>query len=251
MEFAQWILKQTGKTASRVGILNSQQANPYAVYKIWERDIPKVFNVVYKETYPQSQQDFSGIVANIKKLGVDLLFQCAFPVDAILLTRAFKEQDYNPLGFIANNSGHDPLDYIYATKKDSEYYLVTGTYSNDLKVPMIDELRQKMKNRYGQDYETDHSDMLMANAVSVLVDALERAGTDNPAKLRDALKATNLNVGQYWYVVPDGCKFDETGQNIKQKIVTFQIRDGKHRAVYPAEFASIKPVFPIPKWSER
>ncbi len=47
----------------------------------------------------------------------------------------------------------------------------------------------------------------------MLADAINRAGSTDPAKIRDALKATDLKADQ---MVPgyDGVKFDDKGQNI-------------------------------------
>ena len=249
LEFAQWLAKMGGKAPTKVGIVCCQSAAPYATFKEWEVSIPKVYNVVFKQSYPVAQQDYSGIVSNMKKLGVDFVFQMAYPADAILLTRTFKELDFNPMAFLADDSGHDVLDYIKAVGKDADYLFCTTTYTPDLKIPLLEELRAKYMSRFGVEF--DRADALMANAVSVFVDAVERAGSGNPAKLREALKATNLSVGQYWYVVPDGCKFNEKNQNVKQKLMTFQIRDGKWRTVHPQELAVEKPVYPIPPWNKR
>ena len=50
-----------------------------------------------------------------------------------------------------------------------------------------------------------------------------------------------------------GVKFDETGQNILATGVVIQMRpeDGKYHIVWPEEYAIYKPIFPMPKWSER
>ncbi len=249
LAFTQWLEKKTGKTPKKVGILCAQYAAGAAIYKVYEKIIPLVYNIGFKATYPTNQQDFTGIVSQMKSQGVDYIFQNSMPADAIMVTRAYKEMDFNPMGLLGIISGHYVMDYIQALGKDADYTFCTSWFTADLKIPMIADLVTKYKNRFGAEF--DATDATVANGISVLVDALERAGSDNPAKLRDALKATDLNVGQYWYIIPDGCKFDAKNQNIKQKTVTFQIRDGKWRSVYPGDFASIEPVFPVPPWNKR
>jgi branched-chain amino acid transport system substrate-binding protein len=249
LKFTQWISKKTGKIPKKVAILNAQMATGYAGFKYFEEILPKYYDVVFKTTYPTSQQDFAGIVKNMKNLGVEYVFQFGMAADAIMITRAYKEMDFNPMGYIGVSGGHYNIDYIEGLGKDAEYTFCTTYFTSDLKVPKIKDLVTRYKGRFGVDF--DATDATVANGVSVLVDSLERAGTDNPTKLKDALKATNLNVGQYWYVVPDGCKFDEKNRNIKQHTVTFQIRDGKQQAVYPEGYGAIDPVFPIPAWSKR
>lgn len=247
LKTAQWL--ETKKKFKKVAILSGQTSFGYSSYKIYEKILPEVFEVVYKETYPVAQQDFTGIVSKMKKAGVDFVFQTANPADAILITRAYKEQDFNPMGYMGTVGGHYVMDYIEALRKDADYTFCSTWFTSDLKVPLIKDLMARYKQRYG--IEFDATDATVCCAISVLVDALERAGTDDPVKLRDAIKATDLDVGKYWYIIPDGCKFDKNNQNIKQKTVAFQIRDRKWKTVYPEDYSSIKVVFPIPAWGKR
>lgn len=249
LHFTQWVSKKTGKSPKKAAILCVQTASGNAIYKIMETMIPKVYNVVYKETYPTSQQDFTGVVSKMKSLGVDWVFQQAFPQDSILLTRTFKEMDFNPMGFIGTDAGHDIVMYRENLGKDADYTFCTSWWSSTLKVPRLKETMAKYQKLFNIEYQV--TDCTVGQAASVLIDSLERAGTDNPAKLRDAIKATNLNVGQYYYFVPDGCKFDSKNQNVKQKTVTFQIFNSKDECLYPEEYASAKPVFPVPVWKKR
>ena len=249
LEFSQWVAKKTGKSPKNAAILCVQTASGIAIFKIFEKIVPNVYSVVFKETYPQAQQDFTGIVSKMKGLGVDFVFQQAFPADSILLTRTFKEMDFNPMGFIGTNAGHDIVMYRENLGKDADYTFCTSWWSSTLKVPKMKEWMAKYKSRFDIEYQV--TDCTVGQTASVLLDALERGKSDNPAKLRDAIKATNLNVGQYWYFVPDGCKFDEKNQNIKQKLVTFQIFNSVDEALYPEDYASAKPVFPVPLWKKR
>jgi branched-chain amino acid transport system substrate-binding protein len=110
-------------------------------------------------------------------------------------------------------------------------------------------LMKEYKTRFGLDF--DATDATVINTIAVFRDALDRAGTTDPEKLREALASTDLNLGRFGYLVPDGCKFDATGQNIKQKAIVFQIMDSKWLSVYPPEVAASKAAWPITKWSER
>jgi branched-chain amino acid transport system substrate-binding protein len=53
----------------------------------------------------------------------------------------------------------------------------------------------------------------------VIVDALERAGSLDPKKIRDALTATKLDTGPAMIVSYDAIEFDEDGQNKNAGIV--------------------------------
>ena len=90
-------------------------------------------------------------------------------------------------------------------------------------------------------------------AMYVLKDALERAGSLEPAKIREALAATNLTDGPGMIVGYDAVKFDATGQNEMASPVIVQIADlgqGLERVtIWPkaARRAGYTPVFPVTK----
>jgi branched-chain amino acid transport system substrate-binding protein len=86
------------------------------------------------------------------------------------------------------------------------------------------------------------------NATLVLIDALERARTADPKKLRDAIASTSLKE----HIAPGGpIEFDSTGQN-KNAIATLQqVQKGEIKVVLPDEYSEAKPIFPIPSWSAK
>lgn len=82
-------------------------------------------------------------------------------------------------------------------------------------------------------------------AVQVFADAFSRAGTLDPAAVRDALAATDIKS----FYGP--IRFDETGKNVSKPTVLFQVQDGKYVVVYPRAFAEAELRWPTPPWSER
>ena len=85
------------------------------------------------------------------------------------------------------------------------------------------------------------------NAALVLIDALERAGSAEPAKLRDALAKTNLAQ----HIAPgDVIVFNEQGQNRNATVTLQQVQKSQIRVVLPKAYADAEPVFPIPGWSK-
>ncbi len=77
-------------------------------------------------------------------------------------------------------------------------------------------------------------------SVYVLADALERAGSTDGSKLRDALAATKLED----HILPMGpIMFDEKGENANAQAILSQIQSGTHKIVFPLEYADSKIVF--------
>src|SRR5262249_4747785 len=72
----------------------------------------------------------------------------------------------------------------------------------------------------------------------VIKDALERAGSTDRDKLRDALAKTNLAD----HILPqDAIKFDETGENVNASPALLQVQNGRPTLVGPAR----------PRWRAR
>ena len=70
----------------------------------------------------------------------------------------------------------------------------------------------------------------------VLADAINRAGSTDPEKIRAALIATDLKPNQLMMGY-QGVKFDETGQNILAATLLIQLQGDKYVAVWPDDKA--------------
>jgi branched-chain amino acid transport system substrate-binding protein len=81
----------------------------------------------------------------------------------------------------------------------------------------------------------------------VLADAINRAGSTEPAKIRDALKATNLPADQM-VTGYDGVKFDDKGQNTLASTLVTQMRGGKYVAIWPKARATDQVALPYKGW---
>ena len=79
----------------------------------------------------------------------------------------------------------------------------------------------------------------------VLIDAIDRAGSTEPAKIQAALKATDLKPDQL-IMGYKGVKFDDKGQNILAAGLVIQLQDGENYvAVWPKQLAKTAPVIAL------
>src|SRR5260221_2233021 len=82
----------------------------------------------------------------------------------------------------------------------------------------------------------------------VLCDAIDRAGSTEPAKILAALKATDLKPDQL-IMGYKGVKFDDKGGNMLASALVIQLQDGEHYIpVWPKDRATTPPVFPYKGW---
>ena len=83
-------------------------------------------------------------------------------------------------------------------------------------------------------------------AVIAYQKAIEKAGSLDPTKVRDALAA--LDVMTYYGRV----KFDARGVNIYKPMGVEQYQpDGKKYTVWPQDVAEKPAIYPMPAWSAR
>jgi len=96
--------------------------------------------------------------------------------------------------------------------------------------------------------EMDDTVARQMTGLFVLVDAIDRAGSTDPAKIQAALKATDLKPEQLM-IGYKGVKFDDKGQNILASGVIIQLQDGENYVtVWPKANAEKPPVMPYKGW---
>ena len=79
----------------------------------------------------------------------------------------------------------------------------------------------------------------------LIANALERARSTDPQKVRDALAKTDLKPPHPGAIMPGGCiKFDSTGWNTCVHPVMVQWQDGELRTVWPPSVATVKARLP-------
>jgi branched-chain amino acid transport system substrate-binding protein len=150
-----------------------------------------------------------------------------------------------------HGSGFLNSAFVAELGKDADYISVWETWSVELadKKPLIAKVNDLYRARYGRNLNS-----LTAAAFTTsltVADAINRAGSTDPEKIREALRATDIPSEQT--IMPwEKIAFDpETGQNNHATGIICQIQNGKYRVIWPNNLASAKPVWPMPKWSDR
>ena len=195
--------------------------------------------------------DFIPILQRLKLSGVDLLFLATFPADGIAIQRALKTLNYDLIGSVHVAGAPFSPDFAQNLKQDSEYVSDAVGFVAELtsKNALLAKFGDAYKAKTGRDLDDQTS--LAVTVVGTIYDALERSTDLSRESLAQALRATDLQQGANPYILRDGAKFDEKGDNLRTRGLVMQLRDQKQRIVYPPEIATLKPVWPMPKWSDR
>jgi branched-chain amino acid transport system substrate-binding protein len=211
--------------------------------------MPK-FDMPYtiKETiaYDPTARDLSVEIAKAKATGADALLVVSRLNDAILLTREMVKQRWTPMGVLSMGPGWYEDQYLKTLGKLSD-----GPLSF---VPWYDpnkKLSKALEDALGKKYpeinlNTNH--IYTFEALLTAADAYKRAGSADPAKLADAIRATNIidNVS-----TGPGISFNPKGQNDKLKNAGIQNRGGKLVTVAPKGATNAAAEWPIAPYDKR
>jgi branched-chain amino acid transport system substrate-binding protein len=85
-------------------------------------------------------------------------------------------------------------------------------------------------------------------AFFVLADAINRAGSSDPDKIRDALANTDLKPEQLMMGY-HGVKFDQSGQNTLASTYLIQLHGKRYDLVWPESVANSKLQWPMAGWT--
>jgi branched-chain amino acid transport system substrate-binding protein len=197
--------------------------------------------VVIDDKLPRELNDMAATLTKVKALKPDVLVVSGHAKGATLVVRQVDEMKvYVPMLAITHCESakvHEQFPKAAENTLCATQWAETMTYK-DKWFGSASQYAQdfKAKFNYNPPYQAAES----SASVLVWADALERAGTFDIEKVRDAIAKTEM---QTFY---GNVKFDATGKNIAKPMVLRQIQGGKYKVVAPTKWASDKLVWPRP-----
>ncbi len=209
------------------------------------------YKVAGSVSYPQKSTQLTSEIQKIKSYGPKVIMQTSYIADAILSMKTFKELNYAPDAVLANDAGFIDPEFVKSLGKDADYILSREVWAKDLaaKKPIVKVIADMFRKRTGK--PMDGSSSRAFTAMIILADAINRAGSTDPAKIQKALMETDIKGDQL--VMPwDGVRFDpKTHQNVLGKGIIVQVINGEYFTVWPFDLATKDVVWPFPKWDKR
>jgi branched-chain amino acid transport system substrate-binding protein len=251
LNFLKWLGKKTGKEAKTVALLTEDTLWGQSSAKAWKAMMPEYgYKIVAELSYSKTTQDVSPTIAKLKAAKPDVVLQISYTPDAILITRTMFDQNFNCMGRLPSGGGHTDPRFVKALGKMVNFIMINRLYDPSIKGPgdKNQRVNAEYKKKYG--YDMDDYSGPAYDATWVLADALERAGSTDRKKIRDALATTNLEFEKSETLRPFTYKFDKTGQAPAETVFA-QYQDQKSVFIYPEKYAAGKPVWPMPTWKER
>jgi branched-chain amino acid transport system substrate-binding protein len=251
-EFLAELGAKKGQKFQSVAIFHEDTAFGTDSAKVQER-IAKArgIKVAQKIAYKAQTTSLVSEVQRLKASGADVLLPSSYTADAFLLLRTAKELDYNPKLIVAQNAGFTDPTFIKTMGKLAEGSITRSPYNDDLagRIPLLSKVNAIFK-KHSNGRDLSDVPARAFTGFMTLLDALDRAGSTDPEKLRAALAATNIAADQL--IVPyKGVKFDASGQNVRVRPILMQVQKGRYCTIYPFELASCEVLFPTPTWAEK
>ena len=207
--------------------------------------------VLEKIAYRAKTTSLTSEVQRLKAADADILFPTSYTADALLLMRTMKELDYAPRIIIAQNAGFNDATFLETIGADAEGIVSRSPFSMDMaaKIPLIAQLNELYKKHNDGRDIFDPPIRSFVGAL-VLFDAINRAGSTDPGKIREALRATSFPAGAIPMPWQD-IAFGPDGQNNGVSTALIQVQDGTYYSIYPFEVAAREVLYPFKPWSER
>jgi branched-chain amino acid transport system substrate-binding protein len=203
----------------------------------------KGYQIVTDEKYAIASNDFSSLIAKAKSDGAEALYTNPTPPQGIRLVKQMKELNWNSKITCIMRAA-DLEAWTQNLGKDGDYILHQGGWDFHLKLPGV----QKFNEDYRAAYKLNPTPPAGSAyaCIQIYADAIQRAGTLDPKKVRETIASTNMMtiMGPMTFA-PNG-----RGQGKYLRLMA-QWQKGKDELVWPADQASAPLLFPTPPWNER
>ena len=196
--------------------------------------------------YSANSSDVSAQVLQLKEAKPDVAIFVSYTSDSILFMKTMRNLDWKPPVLIGDDSGFSDTAFIAAVGDLAEGAVNRSSY--DIGKPgsvsfIVNELYQK---RAGHALD-DTSARGMQGYLS-LCEAINRAGSTEPAKIQAALQATDMKANQLM-IGYNGIKYDANGQNELAATLLVQLRNKNYVPIWPANLATEKAQIPFKGWN--
>jgi branched-chain amino acid transport system substrate-binding protein len=201
--------------------------------------------LVAVESYEAKSPDYRAMLQRVKRANPEVIYFCSYLLDATTLMRQSQEVDLNPKYYTSAGTGFAIAEFPTSkgAGKNAEYTFAVMQWLPTARWAGSAEFDAEYFKRYNS--HPTHHPMSSYTALQVAARAINNAKSMDSAKIRDAVRNTNLGMTPFGPVI-----FDVSGQNQHPLMIT-QVQGGQFRIVYPPDVAESKPVIPAPGWSKR
>lgn len=245
IKFVSDLATKLGLEKARIAIMHESSDFGQAVAKAQLDAIATYDNleVVTEVAFEANAGDLSAQMARVKAAEPDILLDASYIVDAIGIARSMERLGMNNVVQVSAGGGIFEPEYLRTLGDLANGKLTLNFWSRNVNPAAADFTR----NYEGKFSASPTGNSAQAYLATYLVAAgLEKAGSADPAALRDAMMAvTEADIPEHARVMQYGIKFNpEDGYNDAGFALVTQIQNGEHVVVWPDSVAHAKIMLP-------
>jgi branched-chain amino acid transport system substrate-binding protein len=205
-------------------------ANEYSKYlsKVFCSEFKKLGGkIIFKENYLTGEKNFSDIIFKAADSGSDLLFLPNFSEDSSNQISAAKKAGFKGMILGSDAWYSEPL----LLNPDAEGTYFSSNVSPDQMKGEGGKFIKRLNDKYGVDAAKTDFSLTTYDAMSLLFDAVKRAESTDPDRIRQALSRSRIFHG-----ITGKFVYTEASGNPKRNVWIMKIEEGKVRL-----FKEIKP----------
>jgi branched-chain amino acid transport system substrate-binding protein len=239
-------MKKQGKKIASIAVVNENTDYGTSVADSIEAAAKKNnLPVAIRIPYSASTTDVSAQVLQLKEKQPDVVIFISYTSDSILYMKTMKNLDYMAPMVIGDDTGFSDPSFIPAVSDVAQGAMNRSAWDIGKAGSATYKINEMYKAKTGRDLD-DTSARNMQGFLT-LADALNRAGSTDPEKIRAALTKTDLKPEQLMMGY-NGVKFDETGQNVLASTYLIQLKGKEYQLIWPDKAAAAKLDWPMKGW---
>jgi len=230
-----------GRVAKSAVIVHESSEFGTGTAKLLADRLPGI-NIEVKEVikHDNPTRNFDNVALRIRSLRPDMLMMSNYQNEYVLLARTLHQQRVDLAGMFSVLGGGFNYKFAQDLPDVAEHMMDYNHWF----APTNPKAQAMKKRVEGMNTLFTFEVYLAYNAVKLIADGLERAGSADKERLTAALAASTWSD----HFMPYGPTRFVDGQNLGGEAAALQIQKGDIEVVYPTQFASAKAVFPKPKF---
>ena len=241
-------MKKQGKKIDNIAIVNENTDYGTSVGDAIVDEAKKAnLPVAIRIPYSASSTDVSAQVLQLKQAQPDVVIFVSYTADAILYMKTMKNLNYKPPMALGDDSGFADPSFIPGAGDLAQGIMNRSAWAVGKPGSTTAKINEMYKAKTGRDL--DDTSARNMQSFFALADAINRAGSTDPEKIRDALTKTDLKADQLMMGY-QGVKFDDTGQNILAATYLIQLHGKQYDLVWPDTAAEAKLQWPMTGWTQ-
>jgi branched-chain amino acid transport system substrate-binding protein len=223
-------------TNKKVALFTDTEDDGVVIGKLWTQEAPKYgFKIAYRAQFPVGTTDFGQYIKKAKAAGADVMLAIMIPPDAIALWKQMKALGWAPKIASCQKCSHTAA-WPQALGPLAAGAMQMGWWDPGMGHPGTDRIQELFKNVKLIDRQHIAANYAITK---VLLDAISRAGSSDPAKINEALRTTNLDT------VLGPIKFDDKNTSTLKAFMN-QWQGSDVKRIYPPGDGAAAPVSPMP-----